>query len=297
VDIHKIPAPPQGSACEGLGALIETVATPQFQAEFLGLSHRLAGCGHVAAFMLGEDRSPQLVLAADRQTASLAYSASNVFVNRFWDQDPVNRANFSAHDLDRGVIVRMPMNEFQRIPYRRDCYSVAGWSSGGVNLIERVSLLRQRDHKLVRIDFFRPREAGAYRDGDVTRIAASADVLLALTARHARGMPATTVINSRPNLEKVIRRIAPDLPQREVQVCAGIAMGLSSVAIAQTLGIGINTVLTYRKRAYARLQISSHNELLRAVFAALPAVGMDEAPSSQPLCPEPVESAGSLWRN
>lgn len=41
--------------------------------------------------------------------------------------------------------------------------------------------------------------------------------------------------------------------------------GKGSEAIALALGIGINTVLTYRKRAYARLG-TSHNELMRLVL-------------------------------
>jgi len=45
-----------------------------------------------------------------------------------------------------------------------------------------------------------------------------------------------------------------------------IASGLSSHVIALELGISINTVLTYRKRAYARLDISSQNELMQLLL-------------------------------
>ena len=295
MDIYPISASPDGGSCEGVGALIETVATPQFHAAFLGIAQRIAGAAHVAAFTIGEDRSPHLILAADRHAPSLAYSASNTFISRFWDRDPVNRKNFARHDLEPGIIVRMPENEFQRIPYRRDCYSVSGWSSGGAQLIERLSLLRQRHNEVIRIDFYRPRECGAFGDDDVKRLAGAADVLLAAVARHARGMLPSQVINSRSGMEKLIRRVAPELPQREVQVCAGITLGLSSEAIAQSLGIGINTVLTYRKRAYARLQISSHNELLRAIFSALPAVDLEENPRHA--WKVPMMRAAPLWHN
>ena len=37
-------------------------------------------------------------------------------------------------------------------------------------------------------------------------------------------------------------------------------------AIALHLGISVNTVLTYRKRAYGRLKISCQNELLRLIL-------------------------------
>ena len=46
---------------------------------------------------------------------------------------------------------------------------------------------------------------------------------------------------------------------------------MSSEAIALTLGISVNTVLTYRKRAYTRLGICSQNELVRFIYSKLAA--------------------------
>jgi LuxR family transcriptional regulator, activator of tox operons len=62
-------------------------------------------------------------------------------------------------------------------------------------------------------------------------------------------------------------RIDPSLPPREAEVCGAIASGMTSEAIALTLGISVNTVLTYRKRAYMRLGVSSQNELMRLVLS------------------------------
>lgn len=55
--------------------------------------------------------------------------------------------------------------------------------------------------------------------------------------------------------------LAPQLTEREIQVHAGIVCGLSSNAIAASLGLSVNTVLTHRRRAYAKLGVSSLNEL------------------------------------
>ena len=67
-------------------------------------------------------------------------------------------------------------------------------------------------------------------------------------------------------LTRRLRQVMPHLTRRELDVCVGIMQGKSSEAIALALGISVNTVLTYRKRAYARLGISSHNELMRLVL-------------------------------
>ncbi len=57
------------------------------------------------------------------------------------------------------------------------------------------------------------------------------------------------------------------MPLRETEVCAAIVQGMTSEAIALKLGISVNTVLTYRKRAYMRLGISCQNELLRFILS------------------------------
>ena len=68
-------------------------------------------------------------------------------------------------------------------------------------------------------------------------------------------------------LERRLRLVAGSLPRRELQVCTLIASGTSSEGIALELGVSLNTVLTYRKRAYVRLGISSQNELLRLLLS------------------------------
>jgi LuxR family transcriptional regulator, activator of tox operons len=58
----------------------------------------------------------------------------------------------------------------------------------------------------------------------------------------------------------------PGLTDRERTVCSLIAIGMTSEGIGIHLGISINTVLTFRRLAYAKLKISSQAELLRVLF-------------------------------
>ncbi|MFT4068186.1 helix-turn-helix transcriptional regulator [Paraburkholderia sp.] len=59
------------------------------------------------------------------------------------------------------------------------------------------------------------------------------------------------------------------LTARERTVCIGILTGYTSEAIALNLGISINSVLTYRKRVYEKLRITSQNELFMLTFRHL----------------------------
>jgi DNA-binding NarL/FixJ family response regulator len=63
-------------------------------------------------------------------------------------------------------------------------------------------------------------------------------------------------------IEKRLTQGEPELPRREMQVCARILYGMSSTGIALQLGIGEETVMTYRKRAYQRFGIACQRALL-----------------------------------
>jgi len=54
----------------------------------------------------------------------------------------------------------------------------------------------------------------------------------------------------------------------EAAVCARIVTGYSNEAIALDLGISFHSVRTYRKRAYAKLNVTSQNELFAQVLNA-----------------------------
>jgi len=57
------------------------------------------------------------------------------------------------------------------------------------------------------------------------------------------------------------------LTRRELDVLARILSGLTSEGIALDLRVSVNTVLTYRKRAYGRLGVSSQAELFALCLA------------------------------
>jgi DNA-binding CsgD family transcriptional regulator len=63
-----------------------------------------------------------------------------------------------------------------------------------------------------------------------------------------------------------LRRRFPMLTERERCVCAMTMIGKSSSEIAETLGIKPGTVLTYRRRAYERLGVSSAASLVAEIL-------------------------------
>ena len=112
-----------------------------------------------------------------------------------------------------------------------------------------------------------------YSDDEIRRLSAVMPLVLSLVRRHA-ALGGSREEGQRPGAaqrEETIRRLlltqSHDLTQREAEVCAAIVMGYRAETIAERLGISPNTVATHRKRAYAKLRISSQTELFGQLFA------------------------------
>lgn len=76
-------------------------------------------------------------------------------------------------------------------------------------------------------------------------------------------MMSALAIDPRISLNKVERRLGhiyANLTERERSVCARTMIGMTAEAIAIDLDIAPSTVLTYRRRAYERYQITNCNQ-------------------------------------
>jgi DNA-binding CsgD family transcriptional regulator len=251
----------------GIGRLIETVGTPEFEFHLFHAAHEAIQCEHLSAFSIAPAALPRLLLAANHGAAPVARSAGSAYVGSHWNADPTNRLLAGAGALQTGVLVSLSGDEMRRLNYRRKCYSRADWESTGVNLIHKISLIKSRDDEIIKINFYRHRAAGPFATSELEKIADISDLLFAFLARHSPGGSRCDSESLRARFERCLGRICAGITHRETQVCAAIAVGMSSAGIASALEISLNTVLTYRKRAYARLSISSQNELMRLLYS------------------------------
>ena len=256
---------------EHVARVVETIGTPRFEPEFFRMVDATIGCEHLTAFAVSPPDRPRLLLAANRGDAPIARSAASVYLQNHWDSDPTNMILAQPRDLGEGVVACVSAEEMLRLRYRRQCYSVADWATSGSNLIHKVTLIKRRETDTIKVHFYRRRERGPFCGGDVQRIAECADLLLAFLGRHAPIDAHASALTLRRKFQTRLETSFEGITPREAEVCAAIAVGMSSEAIALTLGISLNTVLTYRKRAYARLGICSQNELVRLIYSKLAA--------------------------
>jgi DNA-binding CsgD family transcriptional regulator len=111
----------------------------------------------------------------------------------------------------------------------------------------------------------------AFGDDDIAALGSVYPAIAAAVERHWQLRPEPgRSLGPAPRTQAAAAREDPlaVLTPRELQIVAMITEGYSSEAIRRWLDISIETVKTHRKRAYAKLGISSQAELFSLVFAS-----------------------------
>lgn len=115
------------------------------------------------------------------------------------------------------------------------------------------------------ISFYRGRAGGGTRPDRLAALAGVADLgLAALTAR-LRDDARVGAVPLALRLETRLADRFDALTLRERQICARSLVGMTAGQIAADLGIRPGTVMTYRKRAYARYGFGRATDFLGAL--------------------------------
>jgi DNA-binding CsgD family transcriptional regulator len=242
-----------------IGDLIAKIGSPSFATSFFRIAREATACEHLTAFASSERTPARLLLAINRGSRPIARTIAEKYLKHYWNHDPANRICSRNAAPSYEMAVRVFCQDIDHDAYRRDCYSA-------VDLVDRFSIIRHHGDETIRLNLYRSAQRGRFVVADFASVLECADIMFALLAKHDAQRIADDQGSEADVLTRRLRQIMPQLARRELDVCLGIMQGKSSEAIALALGISVNTVLTYRKRAYARLGITSHNELMRLVL-------------------------------
>lgn len=254
MDIQLLDKPSTEISDQLLCRLVSAIGTSAFEDSMLTFAKKTVRCTHLTAFSVSKSRSPRAMIAVNGGKTPVARRIASKYIQDYWRLDPVNRAIESEPRMAQGATIRLRSDEIENVSYQQDCYR-------SVSLIDRISIIKSQAGEIIRLNFYRNRAEGRFEDGDLRVVSKFANLLIQTLSKHDQIRPA---INSHDRFEQYCSRlnsIAPQLSRRETQVCAEIVRGLSSGAIASSLGLSINTILTHRRRAYTKLKISSQNEL------------------------------------
>jgi DNA-binding CsgD family transcriptional regulator len=241
-----------------LESLIAALGSEGFHERLYGTIDGLAATDHVSLLRFAGDGRIRLVCTASRPRWRFAHEAQRAYLERFHALDP-NRSAFDAARPAAGTLVRRLRRE--QVPgadYRHYCYDAA-------RLVDRLSVLCADAGGGYALNLYRSRERGPFSEGEAARVGESASLLAACCVKHDRLRPSPDAgAEAGRRVDALVDRLfrlQRGLSRRELAVAARVLAGMTSEGIAADLGIGLQSVLTYRKRAYAKLGVCGQREL------------------------------------
>lgn len=238
----------------GLGRVIETLGNAMFSNEFLLFLNSIVAVEHFSLVQLDSNEA-RFITSANGSGISISKLLQKLYLTRYFKMDP----NIKLHTAEKNhqvLVRRLQPGDIKDVNYQR-------FFGSDIHIVDRISLLKHGDKGLYCLNLYRFTES--FLKADIEALTEASDILMSCVVKHSRLAGGLSDFLTREaqldDLEQRIRALSSKITQREMAVCARILLGLSGSGIALDLGIKETSVQTYRKRAYAKLNISSQNEL------------------------------------
>lgn len=134
-------------------------------------------------------------------------------------------------------------------------------------IVERISIVQRHSDRWLVLHVARRLSTGVFADRELDALAGLGQLLLPLVLRHRDLQRSRSAVWNEDDVECRFAERYPGMTRRERQVCARAVLGMTTEATALDLGIGPASVHTYRRRAYARLGISSPYQLAKLILS------------------------------
>lgn len=252
-----------------IGELIESLGTKDFDDLFFRLYDEVMGIAHCTVFEYFGSEQARIILAVgsvheDQVTAkSLAYD----YVNVFFHEDPYLLALMEEDEAELPEWRKTDPTTIKDDEYREKFYDQPEFA-------HELVLPYKDDRRAIIATLYRSKEQGPFTDREEKRASLYVKLSLKLLNKHIQMLSLNAEETGLPAVKPYYRvydlmmnRFS--LSPREVEICAMILVGYTTVGIALNLEISTNTVATHRKRAYQKLGIATQNELFCMCFEVM----------------------------
>lgn len=248
------PAAPCAGGRVGLADLVEDIGTEGFGEQLMRLLHHTCGANHFAAFQLDPDAIHPVMFSSMDAPRTVGTQVRRYVNEGWWRKDPaIRQARLRLEDASTDLI-RLQLDDvadLREAIYPRIC--------------DAVMVCGRRSGTSYGLSILSARPRPAFGPAALETLHQLAGTLVSAMAKHASfraPLPdAARALTRLPDIEDCLLATS-DLPRRELEVSARILYGMSTSGISLDLGIGEESVKTYRKRAYQRLRIGCERELL-----------------------------------
>jgi DNA-binding CsgD family transcriptional regulator len=202
-------------------------------------------------------RRVYLFEATSRDHSTLQYSFCEpavaelfpAYTRWYLRHDPVNDAFDATPHHSDVALQRVRPSDIATPSFRRTFFDDAG-------IVERISVIQRGQDAWRGLNISRHASDGQCSDEEIGALIGLACLVLPMLPLNRRPRAAARVLTI-AELEQRFGDRCARLTQRERQVCARAASGMSVETTAVDLGIAKTSVLTYRQRAYQRLAVAS----------------------------------------
>ncbi len=253
---------------------IDALGTAAFAATLLETFNSLVEVNHLVIIRIDRNLTPHLIATESRGRAPVAREAGNRYLKQgLYHSDPnVEHILDQPNSPERPLVSRLRIDDIADAIYRHEVFEKSG-------IVERVSFIDQREGRWFMTNLYRDSTVGAFSARELVRVTDYAGSVSALVAKHiSLSVADEWSVATRPPvevLESCVHKFGADLSKREVEVCARALLGLTSEAIGLDLGVKSTTITTHRKRAYAKLGISTANELFALCLGHITSASQD----------------------
>lgn len=261
MQITQVDGPIYGrsNALRGLGEVVEQIGGDAFDPAFMRYVGSLCDAEHFALYALSSDRCVVVGSSGPSGGATAKGQACLYSSQGFWRVDPGLSPLWSSAPDCRPILAHMDVCEINHDEMRERVYRPHG-------VRERAVLSARSPRLAVAISMINTHKHGAFSADHLAALERMADNIVAMVMKHAdmrlSSNDASSALTSLPVIENCLAFSTPRLARREAEVCARVLYGMTSLGIALDLNIGEESAMTYRKRAYSRLNIGSQRELL-----------------------------------
>ncbi len=233
---------------EALARVVATLGQSGFLGEFARACEVLFAADQVTSFFI-EPRRVRCVLAHRPKGQRLVEGLCRDYARAWHARDPL----LALGGADPFEVRAVEAEEIPDEGYRTRLFAAA--DLGGKIAI----IARERQRTLYWNLYFRRRAAGAM--SRAAAVLAGSGAVLAQALHKHDALTGAAEVEAVTRLQGLLGELCPALSAREREVLARIASGQSVARIAAALGIGEQSVMTFRGRGYAKLGISGRGEL------------------------------------
>lgn len=168
-------------------------------------------------------------------------------------QDPISDAYRAAPKCSDVVLQRIRPGDISSSGFRQRFFEAGG-------IVERISVVQKGQSSWRGMSMARHESQGCFSDEELSNVLGLAFLALPMIPLNQRHRHADGALSVDLMEERFATRYS-QLTHRERQVCARAVLGMTVEATAKDLGIAKTSVLTYRQRAYLRLNVKNPLEL------------------------------------